>query len=267
MAGVAGSDAPTAAGEALVTLQEAAGRIGVHYQTAYRWVRSGALPATKVSGAYRVGVGDLEAFDAERRRPRPPPPARVVRDWGRFARQLHEALAAGEEGAARELMEDLVADGVRLVDCCDHLLGPAMRLIGDEWAARQLTIADERRASSICERLLGRFTPSPPGRPRGVAVVCSPPTDEHKLPGEMATVALREDHWRVHHLGVGVPFEDLVGMIRRLHPEMVVVSVTWSPALGSAWALATTVRQLGPAVLVGGSGMALADLVTQARAP
>ncbi|MCU4185883.1 B12-binding domain-containing protein [Acidiferrimicrobium sp. IK] len=254
------------AGGTRITLHDAAGRLGVHYQTAYRWVRSGALRAAKIGGVYQVEVGDLEAFDRERRRPSPPPPERVVRDWERFAAQLHQALIAGEEGAARDLVEGLVGSGVRVVDCCDRLIGPAMRKIGDQWEAGQLTVADERRASAICERLLGRLTPAPPGRPRGVAVVCSPPVEEHQLPGGMATAALREDHWRVHHLGVNVPFEELVGMIRRVGPDLVVVSVTWLPASEQAEALAAAVRRLGPPVLVGGSGRALAELITQARA-
>lgn len=37
-----------------------------------------------------------------------------------------------------------------------------------------------------------------------MALVCAP-GDQHQLPAGMATVALREDHWRVHHLGAGWP--------------------------------------------------------------
>ena len=250
-----------------ITLQEAAARLGVHYQTAYRWVRAGSLPAFKVRGVYQVGVADLEDFDAERQRPSPPRQERVVRDWRRFVEQMHAALATGEESAARDLFESLVVGGVRMVDCCDQLLGPAMHRIGDDWMAGVLTIAEEHRASSICARLLGRFTPAPPGRPRGAAVVCSPPAEEHELPGEMATAVLREDHWRVHHLGVGVPLEDLVDMIRRVGPDVVVISVVWPPAAESARALQAAVSGVAPRILVGGPGMTVAALIEQVRAP
>jgi excisionase family DNA binding protein len=50
------------------TLQDVAERFGVHYQTVYRWVRSGRLPASKIAGAYRVEDEDLQAFELERRR-------------------------------------------------------------------------------------------------------------------------------------------------------------------------------------------------------
>ena len=248
-----------------ISLQAAAERLGVHYQTAYRWVRSGALPATKIRGMYQVEVADLERFDADRHRPAPPRAERTVRSWDRFTTQLHDTLVAGDESAARELVDGLVGGGVRIVDCCDHLIGPVLRMVGEEWMAGSVTIAEERRASFICERLLGRINPSPPGRPRGTAVVCTPPSDEHDLPGQMATAVLREDHWRVHHFGTGVPEEDLVAMIRRLRPDLVAISSVWPPAAADAEALAASVRRLGPRVLVGRPGMRLVDLVVQAR--
>lgn len=251
--------------ETRISLQEAADRLGVHYQTAYRWVRSGALPASKVRGVYQVQVDDLHRFDEERRRPSPPPVARTVRSWGRFVDTFHAALFEGDEGGAREQIEGLVESGVPLVECGDNLIGPALRRIGEEWMAGEITIAEERRASGICERLLGRFSPSPPGRPRGVVVVCSPLIDEHRLPGEMATAVLREDHWRVHHLGVGVPEEEIVALIRRLAPDLVVISTVWPPAYDDAEALAASIRLLGPRTLVGAPGMRLADLVALAR--
>ena len=38
-------------------LRDAAGALGVHYQTAYAWVRQGLLPARKVGRARRARVG------------------------------------------------------------------------------------------------------------------------------------------------------------------------------------------------------------------
>ena len=41
-----------------IDLQEAARRLGVHYQTAYRWVREGRLTAVRVRGRYELAVED-----------------------------------------------------------------------------------------------------------------------------------------------------------------------------------------------------------------
>ena len=47
-------------------LQTAADELGVHYQTAYRWVRSGKLPARVVGGRYQVDRSALTAVESAR---------------------------------------------------------------------------------------------------------------------------------------------------------------------------------------------------------
>jgi excisionase family DNA binding protein len=49
-----------------VNLKTAARRLGVHYQTAYRWVRSGQLVAVKVGAGYEISDAALERFEAQR---------------------------------------------------------------------------------------------------------------------------------------------------------------------------------------------------------
>jgi excisionase family DNA binding protein len=49
-----------------VNLKTAARRLGVHYQTAYRWVRSGELVAVKVGAGYEISEAALERFQAQR---------------------------------------------------------------------------------------------------------------------------------------------------------------------------------------------------------
>ena len=45
-----------------MTLQEAADALGVHYMTAYRYVRLGLLHAEKIGGSWRVETADLDDF-------------------------------------------------------------------------------------------------------------------------------------------------------------------------------------------------------------
>jgi excisionase family DNA binding protein len=49
-----------------VNLKTAARRLGVHYQTAYRWVRTGQLVAVKVGAGYEISDAALERFQAQR---------------------------------------------------------------------------------------------------------------------------------------------------------------------------------------------------------
>lgn len=49
-----------------MNLKEAAHRLGVHYQTAYKWVRRGELQAIRVGGRYDVSDAAIERFHAQR---------------------------------------------------------------------------------------------------------------------------------------------------------------------------------------------------------
>jgi excisionase family DNA binding protein len=251
--------------DATITLHDAAEMLGVHYQTAYRWVRQGQLTAVKVAGVYRVRPDDVDELARHRSEPTPPPVRRRVRHWEPYAQRLLDRLTVGDEVGARELLEDLVDSGSTLAEVCDHVVVPSLIRIGDAWVAGEISIAGEHRASAICERAIGRLTPAPPGRPRGVALVCSPPGDDHQLPGQMATAVLREDHWRVHHLGTGVPVPDLVRMVDDERPALVVISVTWPPARTLAAELAARLELPGRRILVGRPGLTLTQLVVLAR--
>jgi excisionase family DNA binding protein len=50
-----------------MNLKEAARRLGVHYQTAYRWVRSGELVAVRIGARYAVSDAAIERLRAQRR--------------------------------------------------------------------------------------------------------------------------------------------------------------------------------------------------------
>ncbi len=49
-----------------MNLKEAASQLGVHYQTAYKWVRTGALTAVRLGGRYEVSDAAIEQFAARR---------------------------------------------------------------------------------------------------------------------------------------------------------------------------------------------------------
>lgn len=49
-----------------MNLKTAARRLGVHYLTAYRWVRNGELPAVKIGAIYEISEAGLAAFEARR---------------------------------------------------------------------------------------------------------------------------------------------------------------------------------------------------------
>ena len=55
-------------GTTTVGLRQAAEQLGVHYMTAYRYVRSGRLPAHKLGSEWQIDPADLEQLIAARPR-------------------------------------------------------------------------------------------------------------------------------------------------------------------------------------------------------
>jgi excisionase family DNA binding protein len=248
-----------------IELQEAAEQLGVHYQTAYRWVRSGRLAAQMVGGRYLITTEALAEVVDERSTPRPPTtPSRARLD--RQAERMLEALTGGDEATAREIARTLTSSGTRLVDLVQTVLVPPLRSIGQAWHDEGLPIWVEHRATAIVERILGELAPNPRGRRRGVAMVAAVSGDRHSLPTAMAALALRDTNWFVHHLGADMPGDELADFCRTHDVDLAVISVTNPDVMGSATAAAELIGQSGPAVIVGRPGGTLDDLLAEVAA-
>lgn len=239
--------------------------LGVHYQTAYRWVRSGRLPSSLVGGRYEVTPEAVAELAAQRTEPRRPSPRRPRGGFGPMADRLYAHLVAGRERDARTLVQGLTDDGVSVTTVAQELLSPALRRIGEEWSEGRLSISEEHRASAIVERILGEHHPTPRGRRRGTAVVAALSGDRHSLPTAMAAAALRDDNWHVHHLGADVPPAELVRFVGTEPVDVVVVTVTVADARPAADRLVDELEAIGTKVLLGDAGAQLDDLQRAAR--
>ena len=247
-------------------LRDAAEALGVHYQTAYGWVRQGTLPARKTPRGYEVSESDVRGLLARREAGAEPPREIQVRDWAAQADRLYAALVAGDEPRARRDFERLAA-GIPLAGLCDQVVAPALRRVGTDWATGELSIAAEHRATAICERLIAARVAQPRGRPRGVAVTATPPGERHALPAMMAAACLREDHWQVHHLAADLPAAEVISLAGDTGASLVVLS---SATAGAARLAAREAREISerlPAarVLAGRPGDPLSKLRELAR--
>ena len=253
---------PARAAEQL-ELQAAADALGVHYQTAYRWVRSGRLPAQLVNNKYLVSRDDLDALDESRQTPAPPAaPSRQRVE--RQRRRVHKALLDGDEATVRTLARRLVEEGTSIVEVIQSVFSPPLRHIGQKWHDGELPIWVEHRASAIVERTLGDLVPNPRGRRRGTAMVAAVAGDQHSLPTTMAAVALREANWHVHHLGANMPGDELVRFCGEHDIDVAVISLTNPDVSKLADGTADLIRAAGTPTIVGGPGRSLEELVSEA---
>lgn len=251
--------------EAALDLQHVADELGVHYQTAYRWVRTGKLPARLVNGKYQVRLDDIERFRTSRvveRPPAPPSPERLHR----HADTMHTALVNGDEADARQIARSLVGEGTSVIDLIQTVLVPPLRRIGQSWHDGEISIWVEHRASAIVERLLGEIATNPRGRRKGSVLVAAVAGDRHSLPTAMAALTLRDANWDVHHLGADMPPEELFSFCDAHDVDVAVISSTNSEAAELAAETAAALTERGTPAILGGPGSTLESLLERCEA-
>jgi len=249
-----------------LSLQEVAAALGVHYMTVYRYVRLGHLPATKVGSTWRVEATDLASFrsgvepaggDA------PAGPAVSGRDRRRhvnWAERYETRIVAGDRLGSWAVVEACLVSGRDIEDLYLDVVAPALASIGERWAAGQLSIADEHRASTIVRQHLGRLSPrlGRRGRSRGEVLIGAAPGDRHDLGVAMVGDLLRQAGFDAVDLGADVPVESFVEVARSLGRLVAVaVGVGTDDHRAAAAEVVVALREVLPsvAILCGGPGL------------
>ncbi len=243
-----------------LTLLQAADELGVHYMTAYRYVRTGRLPAKRVGGTWQIAPADLELVrrvgsGARRRRPTGPAPSRS---------RLQARLVAGDETGAWGLLEAALASDMTPEDVLLELVAPTLRSIGARWERGQLSIADEHRASAVAARLISRLGArfARRGVKRGTVILAAPSGELHAAPVAIAANLLRWRGFDVVELGPNTPGEALAETVVT-EPDLVAVGMacTTDGSSRAARRAIATVRRSSPdlPILIGGAAISDAE--------
>lgn len=237
-----------------LTLHEAAAELGVHYMTAYRYVRLGSLDANKLGSGWRIRRDDLDAFRSTAPADGQPRPAAA------WAERLESRLLAGDSGGAWGVIEAALASGHDPRSVYLEIIGPAMVSIGAKWQDGHIDISAEHQASGVVARLVGRLGPRfvRRGRTLGTVVVGAPAGERHALPLSMVADLIRLEGFEVADLGVDMPPTSFA-LAASGHDRLVAVgiSVTSPSCLPAAQLTVEAVRQhaRGVPVMVGGSAI------------
>jgi len=244
-----------------ISLHEAAEQLGVHYMTAYRYVRTGRLDAVKAGAVWRVRRSDLEVFarrqgaEAVVAASDPGAPRRRVA----FGRRLEERLIAGDEAGSWTVIEAAMAAGAEPEEIYLDVIVPALRSIGERWAGDELSIAREHEASAVALRVVGRLGPrfARRGRKRGTIVLGAPPHDLYTLPSAILADLLRGRGFHVIELGANTPAVSFVDAASRADRLLAVgISSTLRGNESAVAAVIAALRAAGlevPIVLGGGA--------------
>lgn len=240
---------------ATFTLQEAADELGVHYMTAYRYVRLGLLDATKVGGVWQVAGSAIDAFrDGSAAGPV------EVGSAAPWQERLEARLVDGDAQGAWGVVEAAMTSGADVRSVYLDLLGPSMIHIGARWAAGEFDVAVEHQATVIVMRIIGRLGSRcvRRGRPRGGLVIGSPIGEHHALPTAFLGDLMRLHGWDVTDLGANTPSVSFLHAARRTSNLVAFgFSVTHVDHLAAVHECCSVVRQEYPdaRVVVGGQAV------------
>lgn len=237
-----------------LTLQEAADLLGVHYMTAYRYVRTGRLPAHRVGAHWYVRHADLERIAAAAPAGRNAATRRTPKKH--YVHRLAALLVQGDEAEAWRLVQAALGSAYTPESLYFDVLGPAMRRVGDDWAAGRLAVAGEHRATVVMYRLVGRLGPlfARRGTTRGAIVLGAPMGDPHGLATALVADPLRGRGFSISDLGANTPaasWADTLAGTPRVVGVGVVVSTPVDDALVAATIATIKAHHEGP-VVVGG---------------
>jgi excisionase family DNA binding protein len=265
------ADQAIAASDGLLTLHEAADRLGVHYMTIYRRVRLGMLPAHKVGGSWRIDPLDLAGprpelkVDAAATGESEQPAASPRRRRARWVPRLRQRMLAGDSAGSWQVVEAAMASGVEPQDVYVEILGPALHEIGDAWESGAIGIADEHLASSVATSIVGRLGPRfrRRGRHRGAVLLAMPVGERHGLGVAMLADILAQAGYEVLNLGADTPPASLQAAMAG-HDDLsaVVISVVGASHLPGAGRLAAAARRANSEVPIVAGGYAVPDQAT-----
>ena len=273
----------TEVGTDQLTLHQVADVLGVHYMTVYRYVRLGLLRAHKSGQSWLVHAADVERFRASsdpvgHRREATnrtaftdvESPLSPARRGGRsrpapWSERLESRLVVGDGGGAWSVVEAALTAGATPESVYLDMIAPALRRIGEAWAAGELDIATEHQASGIAMRIVGRLGPrfARRGRSRGAVVIGAPSGEHHSLPIALLADLLRGGGWDVADLGCDLPVGAFVGALDRVNRLVAVgVSVTDPACLPAAARTIGAIRARSPEVVVLAGGGAVVDVAS-----
>jgi excisionase family DNA binding protein len=241
-----------------LSLQEAADRLGVHYMTAYRYVRLGRLRATQRDGRWYVRASEVDALRRAGRQPRNRTRSarRGTPVWSTYRKRLRARLLDGDDSGAWSVVEQALVSGAAPTDVYVDIVGPVMRDIGAKWERGSMSVGEEHRATAAARRVISRVSPrfARRGRSRGTVILGGAADDAHELPIAMVADVLRGASYDVVELGANTPVESFIQMAK--HVDSVAIGVSASTR-DSVDVVAETVRELRRArpntpIVVGG---------------
>jgi excisionase family DNA binding protein len=220
----------------LVSPKQVARAIGVSESSLKRWCDQGLIKTVRTAGGHRkIDIAEVLRYVREQDHKLvspeildlPPASKHATTGLTHGGARLVEALLAGDELVARQIVFDLyLAKHSRSV-IFDEVITAAFREIGDCWACHDADVYQERRACEIALRVLFdlRRVQQVPER-KWLATGGTIEGDQYSLPSAMAESVLHDCGFYATSLGNSIPFASLIKAVQETEPKLFWVSVS-----------------------------------------
>jgi methanogenic corrinoid protein MtbC1 len=256
-------------GPELLSPKQVARAIGVSESSLKRWCDKGVVKTVRTAGGHRkIAIAEVVRFIRDNGHPLvspeilglPPVSKHSSTGLEQGAARLVEALLAGDELLARQIVFDLYLAKHRRSVIFDEVMATAFHQIGDRWACHEAEVYQERRGCEISLRILFdlRRVQQIPER-TWLATGGTIEGDQYLLPSTMAELVLRDCGFFAVSLGASIPFDSLVKAVRQTKPHLFWLSVSHIHEgldfLTEFAALSRTCMEMGTALAVGGRAL------------
>jgi MerR family transcriptional regulator, light-induced transcriptional regulator len=171
-----------------------------------------------------------------------------------------DALLAGEPRAAEAAIREAIEAGLPEATIAEHVIRPALVLVGDLWAAGRITIAEEHLATSISLRVLAlqreAFRVARQRAARRV-LLAGAEGERHVVGLEMAASVILHAGYDVRLLGADLPVDEIPSAVDRHRPAVFGFTTATVLTAVNLPAAFDAVRRISPGtgIVVGGGGV------------
>ncbi len=174
-------------------------------------------------------------------------------------RAYAETVLAGDEAGAERTIREAIDLGLGEAAIQTEVIAPVMRLVGDLWAAGELSVADEHLATEISIRVLAlqrEAFRAASRRVRQRVLLAAPEGERHVVGLTMTGNLLVHAGYDVRMLGADVPLDALAGAVDRHRPVAVGLTCTLPATAALVPGAVERIHRADPhvGVLLGGPG-------------
>ena len=175
---------------------------------------------------------------------------------------LYAAGKAGDMAAAPRIVHSALAAGLRPVDILVGLITPLLYLIGVEWETNLITVADEHRFTSFCERVFELVVPEVkagdvpiPGTRDALVFLMNARGNHHNLGIRILSLWLQSKGIRSRNLHPPPSPDTVFQLATETRPRAILISLALESQKAYVYSIARTIEALprpSPTLIVGG---------------